>query len=512
VGSTGLSGRVETTRLDRVLNGIERAGNRLPHPFLLFVYLAVGVMIVSAVVAGLGVTVEDPGSGDTVAIRSLFSGEGVQFILEETIENFTGFPPLGLVLGLMLGIGLADKAGLLESAIRRTVELAPAWSISYVIFLIGIVANLASDAAFVIVPPLAALVFHSLGRHPIVGLGAGFAAVGAGFTANLIITGTDALLAGISTEAAAIVDSDVVVTPADNWYFIAASALILPLVGALLTDRVVERRFGAYTGAGTGEELQPLGDDERRGLRAASFSLIAFVAVIAVSVLPAGSPLRGEGGGLVESPFLAGIVPILLLGFVVVATAYGLAAGTIESNRDVPRFMGEAMKDLSGYIVLIFAAAQFIAYFEWSNLGIWVAVTGAETLEAIQLTGLGAIFGYVLLTAVLNLLIFSGSAQWALQAPIFIPLFMLLGYNPAFVQAAFRIADSSTNIITPLNPYLVVILGFMRDWDEDAGLGTLISTMLVYSIAFLGVWSVLLSAFAVFDIPFGPGVGTRLPS
>ncbi|MBM7552009.1 AbgT family transporter [Thalassobacillus pellis] len=491
--------------LNRFLNVIERAGNRLPDPFMLFVYLAFFVIILSWVISLFDVTFTKPGGEETVAIKSLISGEGLRYILSSMLENFVGFKPLGLVLAMMLGIGLADKVGLLETAIKSTILKAPPALITYAVIFVGILGNLASDAAFVIVPPLAAMVFFTVGRHPLAGLAAGFAGVGAGFTANIIIAGTDALLSGITTEVVQTLDPDMVVTPVDNWYFMMVSVVVLSITGALITEKIVEPRLGQYDGKG-GTELEKSTSIEKRGLRNAVIAAGIFIAVLLIALFFPGTPLRNDEGGLIPSPFLDGIVPIILLFFITVGITYGRTVNKIESNRDIATFMSEAMKDMSGFIVLIFAAAQFIAYFDWTNIGTWIAVSGASFLESIGLTGIAVIIGFVLLTAVMNLLIFSGSAQWALEAPIFVKMFYLLDFHPAFIQAAFRIADSSTNIITPMNPYIIIVLAFMKEYDKKAGLGTLIALMLPYSIIFLSVWIVLLLAFAFFGIPFGPGI------
>ncbi|MGP4075968.1 AbgT family transporter [Halobacillus sp. K22] len=490
----------------RFLNFIERVGNKLPEPFMLFVYLAGFTILFSWVVSLFGVTVEEPGTGEEVAIQSLVSGDGLEYILTSMLDNFTGFAPLGLVLAMMLGIGLADKVGLLETAIKSTILKAPKSLITYAVIFVGILGNLASDAAFVIVPPLAAMVFYTIGRHPLAGLAAGFAGVGSGFTANIIIAGTDALLSGISTEVMQSIGSDIVVTPVDNWYFMIASVVVLSITGALITEKIIEPRLGKYEGEGSENELEASTTLEKKGFRNAVISGLVFIAILIIALAWPGSALRNEEGGIIPSPFLDGIVPIILFFFITIGITYGVTVKKIESTRDISGFMSEAMKDMSGFIVLIFAAAQFIAYFDWTNIGTWVAVSGANALEAMNMTGLPVVVGFSMLTALMNLLIFSGSAQWALEAPIFLQMFYLLDYHPAFIQAAYRIADSSTNIITPMNPYIIVVLAFMREYNKKAGLGTLISLMLPYSIIFFAIWVVLLVAFALLGIPFGPGV------
>lgn len=491
------------------LNFIEKWGNRLPDPFFIFVYLAVFVVLLSWLVSSLGTTVVHPGTGEELAIQSIVSGEGIRYILAETINNFTGFAPLGLVLVMMLGIGLAERVGLMETAIKKSILNAPKSLITYAVIFTGIMGNLASDAAFILVPPLAAMVFASVGRHPLAGLAAGFAGTGAGFTANILVTGTDALLSGISTEAARAIDDTIVVTPVDNWYFMSASVIVMAIVGAIITEKLIEPRLGKYTGRAD-NTFEPVTKQENKGLLNAVIAGAVYVGLIALLVFLPGSPVRNEDGGIIPSPFLSGIVPIILFFFITVAVAYGITVKKITESKDVPAYMGDAIKDMSGYIVLIFAAAQFINYFNWSNLGIWLAVNSAEFLTSINMTGLPVMVGFSVLAALLNLLIFSGSAQWALMAPIFIPMFMLLDYHPAFVQLAFRIADSSTNIITPLNPYILIVLAFMREYDKKAGLGTLISMMLPYSLIFFGVWLVMMVIFALTGLPIGPGISLRM--
>lgn len=490
----------------RFLNGIETLGNRLPDPFLLFAILAGAVIVLSVIFSLFNASVVHPGSGETLEIKSLLSNEGIEFILTEMLANFTGFAPLGLVLAMMLGIGLTEKVGFLDDAIQRTILKSPPALITYTVMFVGIMGNIASDAANVLIPPLAAMVFYRIGRNPIAGLVAGFAATGAGFTANLIPVGTDALLAGISTEAAQIFDPDFVVTPIDNWYFSVVSVFVLTLVGGLVTSRVIEPRLGKYEGDEVDIEVKEKHPNADRAFRNAIIAGTLFLIALAVVIFLPDSPLRGEGGTIIPSPFISGIVPIILFFFLTIGVTYGITLGNIKSSKDVTKYMTESIKELSGYIVLIFAISQFIAFFSWSNIGTWLAVNGADFLTSINFTGIGLIIGYILLTASLNFFITSGSAKWALEAPVFIPMFMKLGYHPAFIQASYRVADSSTNIITPLFPYLVVILSFMQRYDKRAGLGSLIALMIPYTLAFLTTWIILILIFFFVGIPFGPGI------
>ncbi|WP_221567745.1 AbgT family transporter [Alkalihalobacillus sp. TS-13] len=494
----------------RFLDRVEVLGNKLPHPFMLFIYLALGIIVLSAVISMFNVTVDHPGTGEEVAIKSLISGEGLKYILTSMLTNFVEFKPLGLVLGMMLGIGLAQKVGLIQTFMKKTIINAPPKLVTYAVVLTGILGNLASDAAFIIVPPIAAMVFLTLGRHPIAGLAAGFAGVGAGFTANFLITGTDALLSGISTEVAKNIGDGITVTPVDNYFFMVFSVIMLMTLGTWITEKIVEPKLGKYEGTNDDKELEEIKPVESRGLRNAGIAALIYATLLALALFLPNSALRNEEGGLIPSPFLDGIVPIILFFFIAVAVAYGITVKKINSTADVPKLMGESMKDMSGFIILIFAAAQFIAYFDWTNIGVWIAVSGAEFLQSINMTGLPVIVGFILLAAVLNLLIFSGSAQWALMAPVFIPMFALLDYNPAFTQMAYRIADSSTNIITPLNPYVPMILAFMKEYDKKAGFGTLFSVMLPYTVIFLTIWTILFVIWSLLGLPIGPGIHMKL--
>ncbi|QTD41031.1 AbgT family transporter [Sporosarcina sp. Te-1] len=501
---------METTRkpgfFSKFLNGVEKLGNRLPDPFILFSILAVLVIIASWIFSLFNATVIHPGTGETMQIKNLASGEGLQYILSSMITNFTGFAPLGIVLAMMLGIGLTEKVGMLDYAIKKTIMKSPPALLTYSVAFVGIMGNLASDAAMLLIPPLAAMIFYRVGRHPIAGLAVGYASTGAGFTANLFVVGTDALLAGISTEAAKIMDDSIVVHATDNWYFNIVSVFVLTFLAGFLTSRFIEPRLGKYSGDAVDIEMDE--DDPRAGkaLRNAVIAGLLYLGLLLVGILWPDSPLLTEDGKIVDSPFLKGIVPVILFFFLTVGVAYGITIGKIKSGKDVSGYMAEAMKDMGSYIVLIFAISQFISFFSWSNIGTWVAVNGAEFLESINFTGIGLILGYIIFTSLLNFLITSGSAKWALEAPVFVPMFMKLGYHPAFTQVAYRVADSSTNIITPLMPYMVVVLSFMQKYDKKAGIGTLISLMIPYSISFLIAWIILILIFFYAGIPFGPGV------
>ncbi|WP_371390263.1 AbgT family transporter [Sporosarcina sp. OR05] len=495
----------------KFLDIVEKIGNKLPDPFALFVGLAVLMIIVSWIFSLFNASVVHPGKGEVLPIKSLISAEGLQFILTSMLDNFTGFAPLGLVVVMMLGVGLAEKVGMLDYAVRKTILKSPPFLLTYTVVFVGIMGNLASDAAVVLIPPLAALVFYKVGRHPLAGLAAGFAGAGAGFTANLFIAGTDALLAGITTEAARIMDETFIVSPVDNWFFNIASVIVLTIVGGLLTTKFIEPRLGVYKGDAVVDEETEEHPKAKKAFISAVLAGLLYVILIVVTIYLPNSPLTNENGELLpKSPFLSGIIPIILFFFIIIGVTYGMVVGKIKSSKDISHYMSESVKDLSSYIVLVFAIAQFTAYFNWSNLGTWVAVNGAEFLESVNFTGMPLIIGYIIFTSLMNFLITSGSAKWAIEAPIFVPMFMELGYHPAFTQVAYRIADSSTNIVTPLFPYMVIILAFMQRYDKKASIGTYMSLMIPYSLVFLITWIILILVFFYAGIPFGPGIPARM--
>ncbi|MGA4516638.1 AbgT family transporter [Solibacillus silvestris] len=494
---------------NKFLNTIERVGNKLPHPFMLFFYLTLILIALSFVLGTMQAAVIHPTSGEEVVVKNLLSKEGIRYILTNTLTNFTGFAPLGLVLAMMLGIGLSEKVGLFSAVMTKAISKTPKRIVSFMVVLIGILGNIASDAAFVVIPPLAALVFLALGRHPLAGLAAGLAGAGIGFTANILIAGTDALLSGITTEVVKGLDDTLVVTPLDNWFFMIASTFLLAFLGAFITDKIVEPRLGKYKGDQIAKSTD-ISVLEAKGLRNAGIAAVLYIAFIVGLMLIPNSPLLNDDGTILRSPFLSGIIPIILAFFVIVGITFGVTTKKIQKAADVPNIMAEAIKDLSSYIVLIFMIGQFIGYFNWSNIATWTAVHLADFLAAINLTNIFAIILFVLLVAVLSLFIISGSALWSLVAPIFVPTFLVLGYHPAFIQLAYRIGESSTNMVTPLNTYFAIILGFMQVYNKKAGIGTLMSLMIPYTIIFLIFWILLMLIFVIFNIPIGPGIYYKL--
>ncbi|MHA7189245.1 AbgT family transporter [Arthrobacter sp. MDT2-16] len=503
---------------DRFLTGVERVGNKLPDPFMLFLILFAITAVLTTGMALANVTVQVPGAEEATVIKGLFTAEGMTWLTENLGANYLGFPPLATVLPILLAVGVAEKSGLLGALIRRVFGSAPRWALAYAVGLVGVVGSVMSDSAFVVIPPLAALVFKAAGRHPVAGLLGGFAAAGAGYSTNLLVTSLDALFAGITTAVTEnLPNPGAPVTPLSNYYFNITSSVILILLAGFIIDRVLEPRL---TRQGVpvdelvedGEHAAPvvlkaeLEPREARGLRWAMIAGGVVALVILVAVIVPDSPWRNETGGfLPRSPLLSSIVFIVFLLFVVPGLVYGRIVGTITTGRDIPRVMGEAIKDMAGFLVLAFILGQFIALFNWSGIGSWIAVAGASGLQAIGLTGYPAVIAFILLASVLNLFIISGSSMWTLMASVFVPLFALLGYEPAFIQGAFRVGDSATQVITPLNPYMIVLLTMLRKYEPDAGLGTLMARMLPFVVPFWLAWVAILTVFFYLDLPLGPG-------
>ena len=509
--------------IDRVLGGIERVGNKLPDPFMLFLLLFGITAVASTAMAWANVTVQLPGTDEITVIKGFFTAEGLTWFTQNIGVNYLGFPPLATVLPILLAVGVAEKSGLLAAVIRKVFGSAPRWSLPYAVAFVGVLGSIMSDAAFVVIPPLAALVFKAAGRHPVAGLLGGFAAVGAGYSTSMFVTSRDALFAGLTTSVTQnLPNAGSAVTPVSNYFFNVVSAIVLIALAGFIIDKILEPRLGRQgipreeiiddDVSGPAAMNTRLTDTENRGLFWALVAGTVVAGVILVAVLLPESPWRNEDGGfLPRSPLLSSIVFIVFATFVIPGLVYGKITGSIARGSDVPRVMGHAIKDMSGFLVLAFILGQFIALFNFSGIGSWLAVAGAGGLESIGLTGFAAIIGFVMLASVLNLFIISGSAMWTLMAAVFVPLFVLLGYEPAFIQGAFRVGDSATQVLTPLNPYMIVLLTMLRKYEPQAGLGTIIARMLPFAVTFWLAWVGVLSVFYFFDLPMGPGNGILIP-
>ena len=492
---------------------VEKVGNALPHPAILFALLALAVLVLSWIGSMLGWSGVRPGPyGEIVEPFNLMSREGIHRIILQMVTNYTGFAPLGIVMVSLLGIGVAESSGLIKAGINSMLVKTPASLITVMVIFTGIISSIASDMGYVLVIPLAGVIFHSLGRNPLAGLAAAFAGVSAGFSANLIITPLDPMLAGISTEAARIFDPHFdEVLPTANYFFNAAATIVLCIVGAIVTVKWVEPRLGKYEGNVEREAIVQPTDLERKGLRRAGYVFLGWFVIFIYGLLPEGlipgaGMLRGMDGTLIQTPLLRGIITFLFLMGVSAGAAYGFTVGKFKKAEDIILSMNENFKTLAVYLVLTFFAAQFVAWFRWSELGILLAVGAGGILSDLEIGIIPLILLFTVFTAFLNIFIGSASAKWAILAPVYIPLFMYLGWSPELAQAVYHAGDNATNIITPLLPYFALIIVFYQKYDKNAGIGTIIASMLPYAITFFIAWVGLLIGFVLLGIPLGPGV------
>lgn len=516
--------KATSSQMQRFLRGVEWLGNLLPHPAILFVWMSVILLVASAILSMMGVSVVDPrpegakgrGEDGMIYVVNLLNGDGLAKIVENLVSNFTGFIPLGTVLVALLGVGIAERSGMISAALRGLVMNAPPKMVTFVVVFTGIMSNTASELGYVVLIPLAAMIFHSLGRHPLAGLAAAFAGVSGGYSANLLLGTVDPLLSGISQEAARIIDPEYVVGAEANWYFMAVSTFLVSGIGYFVTEKIVEPSLGKYNPDDADDpsvldtKVERLTALEKKGLLWSGVSMLIFCLLLAWTIVPADGILRHPTTGLVAgSPFLHGIVVFIFVFFAIPGIVYGKITNTIKTNDDVVNAMSAAMSSLSMYIVLVFFAAQFTAFFNWSNIGSVMAVSGANFLNDIGLTGPLLLVGFILICAFVNLMLGSASAQWAITAPIFVPMLMLTGYAPEMIQAAYRIGDSSTNIITPMMSYFGLIMAVAIRYKKDTGVGTLMSLMIPYSLLFLVGWTVLFCVWVfALGLPVGPGAAT----
>ncbi|MBI5711597.1 MAG: AbgT family transporter [Candidatus Eisenbacteria bacterium] len=506
--------------LTGLLDAIERIGNRLPDPISIFLIMAALVLVISWLAARLHVTAIHPKDGSLITAVNLLDREGIRRMFTEAVRNFTGFAPLGIVLVAMIGVGVAERTGLIALSLRAFMASMPRTLLTATVVFAGMLAHLAADAGVIILPPIGALLFAAAGRHPLAGLAAAFAGVAGAFSANVLPSPLDVLLIGFTQEATTASKLLPGYEPQvlGNYFFLAVTAPVLTVVGTWVTHRVVEPRLGPWKPAADGRppeehrlaEITPV---ERRGLRAAGLATVPTLVLFLLLVLPSWAPLRNTGATAVAQlkPFFDSIVVLIMILFFIPGLAYGLATGQVRSDRDVAKMAGESLGTMGTYIVLAFAAAQFVSYFNWSNLGAIVAISGASFLKHLGLQGGPLLLGLLAFSASLDFFITSASAKWAMMAPVFVPMFAMLGFTPECTQVVFRIGASVVNIITPCFPYLPILIAAVRRYDPKAGTGTLIAMMLPYSIAFLIFWTALLFLFYALGWPIGPGVPMRLP-
>ena len=498
--------------LTRCLNGIERVGNALPHPVTLFAIFALAVVIISAVCAAMGVSATGNlvSGGElketTVTAVSLLTKDGLAYMFTSAVNNFTTYAPLGMVLVAMLGVGVAEKSGMIDTLLKNVVKSTPKRLLTPMIVFLGVMSNIASDAGYVILIPLGAMMFHACGRHPIAGLAAAFAGVSGGFSANLLVGTLDPLLGGITQAAVAILDPAYEVQIMGNYIFMFASTFLITFLGTVITDKIIEPRLGKYEGEAEGADfsLTEVTAEQKKGLRNAGIAALVFVAVIVAMCIPADSFFRNEKGELLGStPLINSLIILIAMLFFIPAVAYGKTTGKFKTDKDIAGAMSASMADMGSFLALAFVSSQFINYFSYTKLGTIIALGGASFLKSINIGLIPLMVIFVLFSAFMNLFMGSASAKWNILAPVFVPMFMLLGYSPELCQLAYRVGDSCTNIITPLMTYYAVIIIFAQKYDKKAGIGTITATMLPYSVCFLICWTVMLIIWLTIGLPIG---------
>ncbi len=509
--------QVSKSLTQRVLDVVEAVGNKVPHPVIIFLILIAIVLVLSHVLylSGASVTYQviNPETHEvettTTAARSLLTGSGVRDMVTRLVPNFMGFTAIGLLIVAMVGVGVAEEAGLINSLIRKLVAVSPGWALTYILAFVGIVSSIAADAGYVVLIPLAGAAFLSLGRNPLAGLALGFAAVGGAFNVNMLIKPLDAVLTEITNDAIHMVDPSISIGLTAGLWFSVASVVLLTVVIAVVTDRIIEPRLGKYQpatpGDGGGKTDSQLSAAESRGLRFALLGLVGVLVVFGLLTIPAAAPLRNpDTGALIgNSPFMnALIVPIMFL-FLVSGICYGLGAGTMRSANEVLAAMTKAVASLGGTILLFLVISQFIAYFNYSNMPTLMAVKMADALKAANIGPLWLLLGFILVVTLLNFVFTPAIAKWAIFAPVFVPLFITLGVDPAAVLSAYRVGDSPTNALTPLNAYFALVVGFAQVYDKQAGIGTVVALLLPYAIWMTIAWMVLFAAWYSFGLPWG---------
>ncbi len=508
MASSNSPNRIRGAAVERTLFWVERQGNRLPDPAAIFVIALVAVWVASWMLAGYEFTVPARDEARTLAVQNQLSGTNLATFLANMVTAFTGFAPLGVVLVALLGVGVADHTGFIRASLKGLVAMTPRSLLSPMLLLVAIISHTAADVGYVLVIPLGGVIFHAAGRHPLTGIACAFAGVSGGFGANFIPSAIDPLLQGFTQSAAQILDAGREVNPLCNWLFTSVSSVLVVVVGWILTDRVIEPRLQdtPLDGEGTDSvESQALSRQERNGVWAGLATMALGVLLLVLVVLPADSPLRAPDGQLTSfsAPLMQSMIPLIFLLFLIPGTVYGYVAGTVRNHRDIIAGMSKSMSTMGYYLTMIFFCAQFTAAFSRSNLGALLAVEGAELLKALGLPGMMTIGGIILLTAVVNLFVGSASGKWALLAPVFVPVLMQVGLSPELTQAAYRVGDSTTNIVTPLMPYFPLVVAFCQRWVKSTGIGTVTSLMLPYSIGLLIAWTLALGVYWALGIPLG---------
>ncbi len=537
--------------MQRFLDVVETVGNKVPHPAVIFLILIAIVVVLSQILYMTGAsisyeaivpqpeksetasapdaTVDDTGTTvayrtldekkykietRTITAKSLLTTDGIRFIYSSLIPSFMGFTAVGLMIVAMVGAGVAEESGLVKALIRKLVLVSPSWALTYIMAFVGIVSSIAADAGYLVLIPLAGIAFLSVGRHPLAGLALGFAAVAGAFTVNMLIKPLDAVLVEFTNDAIHVVDPNKTIGLASNLWFSIASVVFLTVLITLITERIIEPRLGKYQGGepakeGEGEkaveEGSGLSDAESRGLRYAGFALLGVLVLFALLTLPPGAPLRNPDTGelIGNSPFMNGLIAFIMVVFLATGAAYGRGAGTMKSATDIIKAIEKSLSGLGSLIFLFLIISQFVAYFNYTNMGTLMAKSMADVLKGANIGPFWLLIGFIIVVAIIDLLITGAIAKWAIFAPIFVPLLVTLNVDPAAVLAAYRIGDSPVNAITPLNAYFALVVGFAQKYDKNAGVGTVVSLMLPYVVILLVLWTLLFAAWQLLGLPWG---------
>lgn len=499
--------------MQKFLDGVEKVGNKVPHPVIIFLILIAVVLVLSHVLHLIGASVTyqviNPETHKvesvTTVARSLLTVSGIRDMYTRLIPNFMGFTAIGLLIVAMIGVGVAEEAGLINALIRKLVIVSPRWALTYILVFVGILASIAADAGYIVLIPLAGVAFLSIGRHPVAGIAAGFAAVAGAFTVNMLIKPLDAVLTEITNDAIHMVDPTISIDITANVWFSLVSVPFLTIIIAVITERVIEPRLGPYKGEKPAEISGALSPDESRGLLYSLFGLIGVLVVFGLLSIPSGAPLRHpETDALIgNSPFMNGLIGFIMLVFLITGICFGIGAKTIKGTDDVIKAMTKAVSGLGGTILLFFVISQFIAYFNYSNIPTLMAVTMAEALKAANIGSLWLLIGFIIAVLALDLVFTAAIAKWAIFAPVFVPLFIQLKVDPSAVLAAYRIGDSPFNAISPLNAYFALVVGFAMKYDKNAGIGTIVALMIPYVIWIAILWTILFVVWYLLGLPWG---------
>ena len=509
------------TWFDGFLDFLERACNKLPVPAIMFFYLFIIIAIISAILAAMGLSAVNPATNEVVAVQNPISSEGLLWFLDNMVKNFTGFAPLGLVLTMTIAIGMCEESGLIVTLLNDKLRNIPPVILPFVIAFVGTIGNLASDTAMVVIPPIAAILYIGAGKHPVVGMINGYAGAQAGFSANLMIAGTDSLLQGITNTVldGFLGEGKFHVDVTCNWFFMICSTFLCAIVIGGVCNAIVDKRFGEYVpNVDDGVEIPKLEEVDpkmKAGLGKAGIAALLYLVLVLVGYFVGPLAKIGEDGSraFVGSPLLKGLIPILFFFFAIPGIIFGFCTGKFKTSKDVNKAMVNQMKNMGSYVVFCFVCGQFNALFNWTKLGTVIAIGGADALAAAGFTGFGKIVCIILMTGCINLFVPSGSTKWAILAPVFVPMLMLLGYHPGFIQLIYRLGDSPTNAFTPLSPYIWVTLGVAQaKYDKDLQIGTMAAGLFPIGIVLQIAWIIFLGIYMLTGAPIGPGVGVALPA